>query len=96
MAKITDKFRKYLALIGMSEREIVAPLAGIDELRKVVKWANGQPESDHDFRTPEDVIAAYRRATCYACDDVKHDGKTKRSHTCGKRAARQLIPVVQP
>lgn len=35
------------------------PLAGVDLLRAAVRWANGQPESEHDGMTAEQIIARF-------------------------------------
>jgi hypothetical protein len=35
-------------------------LAGIDELRACVRWADNQPESTHDDKTPEQILTRYR------------------------------------
>jgi hypothetical protein len=67
MAKMTKKFQAYLTARKISPGAPMAPLAGIEELRKVVAWANGQPESEHDYMTPEELIARYREETGPQC-----------------------------
>jgi hypothetical protein len=61
MRRITAKFRAYLKLIGFRVDDPMHPLAGVNELRAVVKWANATPEDEHDFMTPAELIARYRK-----------------------------------
>ncbi len=36
-------------------------LDGIRELRAAVRWADGEPESSHDYQTAEQLLARFRR-----------------------------------
>ena len=36
------------------------PLAGVDELRAVVRWANAVAESQHEDMTAEQILVRYR------------------------------------
>lgn len=37
-------------------------LAGVNELRNAVRWANAQREDSHDWDTAEQVLKRYRKA----------------------------------
>lgn len=60
MKKITAKFRQYLKDRHVPEKDIMAPLAGIHELRNCVEWANAEREDSHDFCTPQEILERYR------------------------------------
>lgn len=39
----------------------MAALHGVLELRAAVRWANGQPESEHENMTAEEILARFRK-----------------------------------
>ena len=65
MARKPNNSKAYAAVLkraGMTPTTIMAPLAGVAELRDAVAWADGQPEYTHDWQTPEQILARYRKA----------------------------------
>lgn len=57
-------WRAWLRAWGYAQGEIaqVVGLAGVDELRCAVDWANWQDEHEHDGLTAEQILARYRAA----------------------------------
>ena len=60
MAERTKRFKLYLKQRGIDENNVMSCLAGVQELRDVVAWADRQPEYTHDNCTPNMIIDRYR------------------------------------
>lgn len=41
-------------------RNGMCALAGIEELRRLVNWADNQPESEHEDMTAEEILVRFR------------------------------------
>lgn len=59
--RMTARFRAYLKARKLDPHDSMSALAGINELRSLVQWANATPEYEHDYMTPLELLARFRK-----------------------------------